>query len=369
MHRVGQAWLILEVTGNPAMLGIATGLQFLPMLLIGPFAGVLADRVDRRKLLIASQVALAIQALGLAAAVLAGFTSAALLLVAAAALGVVTAIDAPARQSIVSDLVPDNLVVNAVSLNSASFNAARLVGPALAGLIIALAGTGWVFLLNGLTFAAMLIALLGMRLPTGLRTSRGAGGVSEGFRFVISHPDLLFVILTAGLVSMFALNSQVTIAIMATSEFQAEAVTYGVLGSLMAVGSLAGSLLAARRGLTSLTIIRCAAVAVGATTLLAGLMPTTATYGAMLVVCGGASITMMTSANSYLQTHAGGEHRSRVMALYLAVFFGTTPVGAPLVGWLAASVGPRASLVIPGALAILTAIALSVWYRYRSRSS
>jgi MFS family permease len=367
MHRVAQAWLVLAVTGEPAMLGIATGLQFLPMLLIGPFAGVLADRIDRRKLLIATQSALAVQAVLLAVAVLLGMATTGLLLTAALLLGIITAVDAPARQSIVSDLVPPKYVVNAVSLNSASFNAARLVGPALAGIMIAVWGSGWVFMINAFTFVAMLVALTGMRLPaTATRTSRAAGGVVDGFRHVVSHPDLLFVILTAGLVSMFALNSQVTIAIMSTKEFHADAVVYGVLGSLMAIGSLTGSLLAARRGSTSLLIVRRSAIAVGVATLAAGLMPGTLTYGLALMACGISAITMMTAANAYLQTHAGSEHRSRVMALYLAVFFGTTPIGAPLVGWLSGALGPRAGLVIPGLLAVLTALALAAWYRTRT---
>lgn len=362
MHRVGQAWLVLDLTGDAAMLGVATGLQFLPMLLLGPFGGVLADRVDRRRLMIIAQTALAVQALLLGVLVLAGMATAPLVLGAALVLGIVTAIDAPARQTIVSDLVPARLVVNAVSLNSASFNAARLIGPALAGLIIAAWGTGWVFVVNALTFGTMLVALWGIRLR-GKRPVRGRGGVRQGMSHVRRRPDLLFVIALAGLVSMFALNFQMTIALMSTQEFDAGAVTYGVLGSVMAVGSLAGSLLAARRGSTSLRIISVAALALSVSTLAAGLMPGSAMFGVALVACGLSALTMMTSANSYLQTHAGEEHRSRVMALYLAVFFGTTPVGAPIIGWVAGALGPRAALVIPGLLALVTTIGLLLLYR------
>ena len=365
MYRVGQSWLVLALTADPLVLGLVTALQFLPILLIGPWAGVLADRMDRRNLLMATHTALAAQAAALAAITLLGLATPAILIAAAAVLGLISALDGPARASIVSDLVPQDQVVNAVSLNSASLNLARLAGPAVAGLVIALVGTGWVFALSALAFSAMVWAASGLRTSQRLRPGGRGHGVVDGLRHIRSRPDLVFVICLAGLVSMFALNFQMTTALMSTQEFGAGPIVFGILASVMAVGSLAGSLLAARRGFTNLTIVSTAAVALGICTIGAGLAPEPVTYAAALTLCGISALTMMTGANSYLQTHSGDEHRSRVMAVYLAVFFGTTPIGAPIVGWLADQWGPRAGLVVPGILALICAAALLFAFRRR----
>ena len=252
-----------------------------------------------------------------------------------------------------------------MSLNSASLNAARLIGPAIAGLVIAAAGTGWVFLLSTVTFVAMMVALSGITSSQRIPAGRRDGGVAEGIRHVREHPDLLFVIALAGLVSMFALNFQITTALMSTQEFHAGPVVFGILGSVMAIGSLAGSLLAARRGFTNLGIVAGAAIALGVTTVLAGLAPNAWLFAAALTLCGISALTMMTGANSYLQTRTDDEHRSRVMALYLTVFFGTTPLGAPVVGWMAGTFGPRAGLILPGLLALMVACALLLAFRRR----
>ena len=366
MHRIAQMWLALEITGDPAILGVVTALQFAPILFIGPWAGALAERSDRRKLLIWMQVALALQAALLGVVVLSGSMTTTLLFIFSALLGVATAIDGPARQSFVSDLVDRVELPNAVALNSTSFNTARLIGPAAAGFIIAAWGTGWVFLLNAATFGLMIVALL--RIHTRVtRVEKEQARVSDGVKFVLGHSDLLFVILLAGLVSMFVLNFQMTIAVMATEQFAVGAQTYGILASVMAVGSLAGALLAARRGRTSLRIVTFSALGLAGGSVIAGLSPNAWWFGASLVVCGIAALSMMTGANAYLQTHSGSKHRSRVMALYLAIFFGTTPIGAPLAGWLADFAGPRASLVVPGILAAIATGALVIWFRHRSR--
>ena len=367
MHRIAQMWLALEITGDPAILGVVTALQFAPILFIGPWAGALAERSDRRKLLIWMQVALALQAALLGVVVLSGSMTTTLLFIFSALLGVATAIDGPARQSFVSDLVDRVELPNAVALNSTSFNTARLIGPAAAGFIIAAWGTGWVFLLNAATFGLMIVALL--RIHTRVtRVEKEQARVSDGVKFVLGHSDLLFVILLAGLVSMFVLNFQMTIAVMATEQFAVGAQTYGILASVMAVGSLAGALLAARRGRTSLRIVTFSALGLAGGSVIAGLSPNAWWFGASLVVCGIAALSMMTGANAYLQTHSGSKHRSRVMALYLAIFFGTTPIGAPLAGWLADFAGPRASLVVPGILAAIATGALVIWFRHRSRT-
>ena len=368
MHRIAQMWLALEITGDPAILGVVTALQFAPILFIGPWAGALAERSDRRKLLIWTQVALALQAALLGAVVLSGSMTTVLLFIFSALLGVATAIDGPARQSFVSDLVDRAELPNAVALNSTSFNTARLIGPAAAGFIIAAWGTGWVFLLNAATFGLMIVALL--RIHTRVtRVEKEQARVSDGVKFVLGHSDLLFVILLAGLVSMFVLNFQMTIAVMATEQFAVGAQTYGILASVMAVGSLAGALLAARRGRTSLRIVTFSALGLAGGSVIAGLSPNTWWFGASLIVCGIAALSMMTGANAYLQTHSGSKHRSRVMALYLAIFFGTTPIGAPLAGWLADFAGPRASLVVPGILAAIATGALVIWFRHRSHTA
>ena len=367
MHRIAQMWLALEITGDPAILGVVTALQFAPILFIGPWAGALAERSDRRKLLIWMQVALALQAALLGVVVLSGSMTTTLLFIFSALLGVATAIDGPARQSFVSDLVDRVELPNAVALNSTSFNTARLIGPAAAGFIIAAWGTGWVFLLNAATFGLMIVALL--RIHTRVtRVEKEQARVSDGVKFVLGHSDLLFVILLAGLVSMFVLNFQMTIAVMATEQFAVGAQTYGILASVMAIGSLAGALLAARRGRTSLRIVTFSALGLAGGSVIAGLSPNAWWFGASLVVCGIAALSMMTGANAYLQTHSGSKHRSRVMALYLAIFFGTTPIGAPLAGWLADFAGPRASLVVPGILAAIATGALVIWFRHRSRT-
>ena len=370
MHRVAQAWLVLEITGSPVMLGLITALQFGPMLVIGPWGGSLADRVNRRRLLLITQSFLMLQAMALAVVVLTGAATAVLVATFALLLGVTKALDAPARQTYVSDLVGPDLVHNAVALNSSSFNAARLIGPAIAGLIIAAWGTGVVFAVNSLTFLAFLLALamISSRRPAdGADPARSTGhkksGVWEGVQFVRGRRDLLVVIAVAGSVAMFALNFQMNIAIMATQEFAADAQVYGVLASVMAVGSLTGSLLAARRVRSTVPMVLGAAAVLSVATAVSGLMPSPVTFGIVLVVCGAAALTMMTGANSYLQVNSDPEHRGRVMALYLAIFFGTTPIGAPIVGWLAANWGGRAALVLSGGAALVSVAVLAAWYR------
>ena len=234
--------------------------------------------------------------------------------------------------------------------------------------MIAAWGPGWVFLVNAATFAVMYLALTRIHL-THREGSRRAGGLRDGLRYVRARPDLWFVIATAGAVAMLVFNFPITIALMVSNEFAADARSYGILASLMAVGSLAAALIQARRGRTDLKLVAVAAVAAGGAVILAGLMPTVPTFAAALVACGAAALTMMTGANSYLQTHTDAEHRSRVMALYMAVFFGTTPAGAPLIGMLADDFGPRAAMVLPGAASLVVTaglVAAFVWARRRA---
>lgn len=367
MHRVAQSWLVLQVTADPAMLGLVVAAQFAPMLFLAPWAGVLADRHDRRRLLQWTQVGMGLQALGLAVLTISGLATGPLILAFALVLGLFTAIDGPARQSIVSDLVPPGQVVNAVALNSANFNAARLVGPALAGVMIATWGPGPVFLVNAGTFAVMFVALQTLHLAP-QAGGRDRGGLRDGLGYVRRRPDLWFVIGVAGVVAMLVFNFPITIPLMVTGEFFAGPRSFGVLMSLMAVGSLSAALVQARLGRTDLRLVTVAALCAGGVTVVAGLMPSVVAFAAVLIAAGGAALMMMTAANSYLQTRSDDAHRSRVMALYMAVFFGTTPVGAPLVGVLADVLGPRAALIVPGLLSMALTAGLVVAYRAASRA-
>lgn len=368
MHRVAQSWLVLTITGDAAMLGLVVAAQFAPMLFLAPWAGVLADRHDRRRLLMYTQIGMGLQALGLAILTLSGHATGASVLAFGLLLGVFTALDGPARQSIVSDLVPPDQVVNAVALNSANFNAARLVGPAVAGLMIAAWGPGWVFLVNAATFAVMFAALRRIRLAPTVRDTK-RGGLRDGVAYVRRRPDLWFVILTAGAVAMLVFNFPITIPLMVTDEFSAGARSFGVLTSLMAIGSLVAALVQARRARTDLRLVTVAAAIAGLVAVIAGLMPNVITFAAVLIAGGAAALTMMTAANSYLQTHTDDEHRSRVMALYMAVFFGTTPLGAPLIGALAEQFGPRAALIVPGVASVALTAGLVAAFRAASPPS
>ena len=282
--------------------------------------------------------------------------------VLAGLLGVTSAIDAPVRQTFVAAMVPPAQLANAVGLNSASFNAARLVGPGVAGLLIAAVGTGPVFLINAATFAATVIALLALRtselhpLP---RARRGRGATREGLAYVRSRPDVLMILLVVGLVGAFGMNFQMTTALMARVEFDRGATEYGLLGSVMAIGSLAGALAAARRERPRLRLVVGAAAAFGVFALLASAMPTYELFALSLIPVGASALTLMTAANATVQMTTEPALRGRVMAIYMAVFAGTTPIGAPVVGWLGEAFGPRASIAV-GGLAALLAVAIVV---------
>ena len=367
MHRIGAAWLIYALTDDAAMLGVTMALQFAPMLLLGPWAGSLADRWDRRRMLIATQLALALQALALGVIVLTGAATVPIVLAASAVLGVITAFDTPARQAFVSDIVGPADLPNAVGLNAASFHAARLIGPAVAGLMVAGVGTGWVFIVNAGTFTAMLVALRLIRTGPAEVSPRESSGVRDGLRYLRLRPDLLLVIAIVGLIATFGLNFQVTIAVLSTQVFGGGAEQYGFLSAVMAIGSVAGALWAARRTSSSLGLVIGSAAVFSLLTVLSGLAPTAAAFASALVLTGAAGLTMMTAANSYLQTHTDKAHRGRVMAIYLAVFFGTTPVGAPAVGWLAEEFGARTSLWLPGLLGLAATAVIAVWWRRLAR--
>ncbi len=360
MQRVAQDWLVLQLSGQSGVaLGVTTGLQFLPMLVLAPFAGTLADRYSKRKVLIATQAFMAAVAVVLGVLDLTGVVQVWHVYVLALLLGVGAAFDAPARQSFVIEMVGRDDLSNAVGLNSASFNLGRVIGPSVAGLLIVLVGTGPVFLINAASFGAVILALAKMR-PAELmpmpRTGRGRGQFLEGLRYLRGRPDLMTVLVIVFFVGTFGLNFQMTSALMATEVFDKGAGEYGLLGTVIAVGSLSGALLAARRGRPRLRLIVAAAVAFGVIEVAAGLMPTYWWFMATLVPLGLAQMTMLNAANATMQLSVAPAMRGRVMAIYIAVLMGGTPVGAPLVGALAEAFGARWSLIGGGIVSAAAAL-------------
>ena len=365
MGRVGQDWLVLTVLteGSATALGIVTGLQFLPFLLLAPWAGLIADRFPKRRILLLTQTLLALSSLLLG--VLAVTGAAQLWQVYAIALfqGVVTAIDNPARQAFVSEMVPDDTLANAVSLNSASFNLGRLIGPGLAGVVIALWGVGPALMLNTVTFVFVIVALL--RLRTGeLRPAprvKGRGGIREGFQYVRVRRDLQLVMLLVFVLGTFGMNFQITMALMATKVFDKGAGEFGLLGSIMAIGSLSAALLSARRKVPRLRVLLLALTGFTVAAALAALAPTYWLFAAALVPVGLTALTALTTANAMVQTRVAPEMRGRVMALYMAIFMGGTPAGAPLIGWIAEQFGPRWTIGIGAVAMAIALVGVSVW--------
>jgi MFS family permease len=371
MQRVAQDWLVLTVlTDHSAVaVGITTGLQFAPMLVLAPVAGVLADRMPKRRLLLMTQTAMGLVGLVLGVLVVTGAAQLWHAYALALALGVAAAVDAPARQAFVSEMVPREDLSNAVGLNSASFHAARIVGPGLAGLLIAWVGTGPVFLINAVTFAGTLFSLTHMRvaeLTPAPRADRGKGQLREGLRYVRGRPDILLIMVIVGLVGTFGLNFQMTTAIMATAQFGKGSGEYGLLGSIMAIGSLGGALLAARRERPRLRLVVGATFTFGVFASVAALMPTYQLFAVALIPVGLSSLTLMTSANATVQLSVAPEMRGRVMALYMAIFMGGTPVGAPIIGWVGGAFGPRWTILVGGLVSLVTAL-VALGYVVRTR--
>ncbi|WP_402374318.1 MFS transporter [Isoptericola rhizosphaerae] len=366
MQRVAQDWLVLtDLTDDSGVaLGITTALQFLPLLLIGPWAGLLADRLPRRQLLMATQGAMGLLALGLGALVLSGNAQLWQVYAFALGLGIVTAFDNPVRQTFVAELVPPERLANAVGLNSASFNAARLVGPGVAGLLIAAVGSGWVFVINGLTFAATIVAIALMKAEASWareRAPRGKGQIREGLRYVRGRTDIVVIMVVMAVVSTFGLNFQLTSAMMARVEFERGAGEFGLLGSVLAIGSLTGALLAARRDRPRVRLVIGAAFAFAIATAVMALMPTFPSFVVACIPVGLASLTMMTAANSTIQTSTDPAMRGRVMSLYMMVFLGATPIGSPIVGWVGEAFGPRWSILIGSIATLVVALGATIW--------
>ena len=351
IQRVAQDWLVLTqlTRHNASALGIVMGLQFAPQLLFLPWTGLAADRLNQRKLLMLTQATMGVLAFVLGVLTIAGVVQLWHVYVFAFLSGSAAALDTPVRQTFVAELVDDEDLTNAVALNSTSFNAARMIGPAVAGLLIAKVGIGWAFLLNGLSFAAVLISMSFFRpseLHARARAHRTMSGFREGLRYVWSKPDLGAILIMLFLIGTFGLNFPIFISTMAVNVFHSDARGFGLLSSIMAVGTLSGALFAAGRGKPGLVSLLAGAGVFGLGCTLAALAPGYWWFAAALVVIGAAALTFTNGTNSIMQLSTEPAMRGRVMALRVGIALGGTPIGAPIVGWVANHFGPRWALGI-----------------------
>jgi MFS family permease len=373
MQRTAQDWLVLTALTHKsaAAVGIVVALQFAPQVLLLPATGFAADHFDKRKLIFITQTAMGLLALALGLLVVTGSVRLWQVDIFAFLLGCAAAFDMPARQAFVSELVGEADLSNAIALNSTLFNAARMIGPAAAGLLIAAVGTGAVFLINAASFLAVLAALSSLRrdaLHSSHRAERRDNGLMEGFRYVWQRRDLKTILFMLLIVGMFGLNFPIFISTMAVSAFHAGAGRFGFLTSMMALGSIAGALFTARRGNPNMQVLLGGALLFGLACGLAALTPTYIVFGLVLVIVGFAVQTFTTSTNSLVQLSIAPQMRGRVLAILLAIALGGTPVGAPIVGWVADRLGPRAALGVGAASGFVAAmIACAYLVRYSSR--
>jgi MFS family permease len=372
MQRVAQDWLVLELSGGSGIaVGITTGLQFLPMLLLSPYGGVIADRFNKRQILKVTQSWLALCALALGILAITGVATTEQVYLIAFTFGLGTAFDNPARQSFISEVVGTDHLPNAIGLNSATFHAARIVGPALAGLVIAQVGSGWAILSNALSYLAFIVALLimdGRLLHTVPPRPRAKRQLREGLAYVRHSPDILLVMCVVFFVGTFGLNFTMTTALMAQQEFHRSAQAYGILGTLLAVGSLAGALIAARRRTRPHPrFVVGMAIIFGIVETATGLAPNYLTFAAALPLMGLVTLLTLTAANASIQLGVDPGLRGRVMALYIMVLMGGTPIGAPILGWLAEAMGPRWTLIGGGAATVIGVLVSVAVLRSRLR--
>jgi MFS family permease len=364
MQRIGQDWLVLQLSGNSGVaLGVTTALQFAPTLLFSFYGGVLADRYDKRRMLLFTQTVMGVLALGLGMLVAADSIELWHVYLLAAALGVVSSLDTPARQSFVSEMVGPEHLANAVSLNSTAFNAARLIGPAVAGALIAASGgsTAPAFLVNAGSFATTIAALLFMRrseLRPSTPAPRSGGQLRQTLVYTRRHPDLLLAMVLAFTVGTFGFNSQITIALMAREVFGLGAGAFGLLSTAYAVGSLSGALLSTRRTARPLQrFLIVSAVVFGLLLVVSGLMGNYYAFAALLIPTGAAALMFSVACNSFVQLGVEPQMRGRVLALYFMCFMGGTPVGAPLIGWISERLGAPSGLIGGGLVCVVVAAA------------
>jgi MFS family permease len=360
IQRIAQDWLVLQLTHSGTDLGLVTGLQFLPALFLSLQGGAIADRFDKRKVLIYTNLAGGFFALILGLLAQFGNVQRWHVYLLAFLLGIASAIDGPVRQSFVGEMVGPEDLPNAVSLNSANFNAGRLIGPALSGILINAFGTGPSFLINAASFFVVIGALMMMRTEELIRRDvrdQIKVTIADGFRYVRQRTDLKAVIFVVGLMAAFGLNFQIFTALMATHVFHRGPAAFGALGAAVALGSLSGALVAARleRSPTATFVLR-SALLFGVFESIASLMPTFLTFALMLPFCGAMALTTLIAANSTMQLRSTPANRGRIMGIYLMIFLGGTPLGSPIVGWIGQSVGPRFAMALGGVISISAAL-------------
>jgi MFS family permease len=362
-QRVAQDWLILQLTDNSGTyLGLITAVQFAPVLFFSLHGGALADRVNKRKLLIFTNFVGAISSLGLGLLVLAGNVKIWHVFFFALTLGIASALDAPIRQSFTSEIVGHSDIANAVSLNSANFNAGRLVGPALSGFLIARFDTGPSFLINAVTYVLVIFALLRMRESDFFIQEKKStqGTVREGLQYALARPDLYVVMMVVFFVATFGLNMQIFNALMATKEFGKGPASFGLLGTYVAIGSLTGALISARleRHRRTIFVIKGGVVFSLAIALLS-IAPNYLWYSLWLPLVGFSALTMLITANSLIQVNCDPAIRGRVSGIYLLIFMGGTPFGSPLIGWLVEVIGVRETIALCGCISL--GACLTIW--------
>jgi len=361
MQRVAQDWIVLtQLTHHDATaVGIVTGLQFAPQLLLLPWSGLAADRFNQRKLLMLTQASMGVLATALGILTISGYVRLWHVYVFAFVFGAAAALDAPVRQTFVGELVGDERLPNAVALNSTSFFVGQMIGPAVAGLVIAKTGTGWAFLLNGLSFGAVLLSMYMLRvqeLRTNARASRRPGGFIEGLRYVWARPDLRSILVMLFLIGTFAMNFPIFVSTMAVNVFHADARGFGLLSSIMAIGTMSGALLAAGRDKPKFGTLFLGSGVLGIGCALAAFSPGYWWFSAALAVIGVAALTFTNGTNSMMQLSTKPTMRGRVMAIRVGVGLGGAAIGAPIVGWVANHFGPRWSLGIGAVSAFLAAL-------------
>jgi MFS family permease len=360
MQRVAQDWLVLDLThGSGTALGITTGLQFLPLLLFSLWGGMIADRYSKRRILMATQTIMGGLALILGVLAMTGTVRIWHVYALAFALGLVTAVDNPTRQTFAVEMVGRADLPNAIALNSAVFNLARIAGPAIAGLVISTVGTPAAFLVNAASFVAVLVSLKLMRqseLRPAERVPRASGQLREGLRYVRARPALWMPMLLIFFVATFGMNFAVTNALMSRQVFHTGAGAFGLASAVFALGALGGALLAARRGRPNMTLLLVTSLAFGALEIISALMPTFWSFLVVLAPTGLALLTFSTAANSATQLGTGAAMRGRVMGIYMLVFLGGAPLGAPLSGWVAEEFGPRVSTLSGGVISVVATV-------------
>jgi MFS family permease len=369
MQSIAQAWLVLQITGSAVALGVTTALQFTPILLAGAWGGLVADRVDKRRLLIGTQAAAGLLALVLGTVTALGVVQLWMIYVLAAGLGAVNALDNPARRAFIAEMVGDEHISNAVSLSSAMFMGARVIGPAVAGIVIATLGVSWCFFANGLSYGAAIVAFVMLRRDEFFAVEpvpKRKGQLREGLRYAWSTPAVRLPLVLTAVIGTLAFNFQIVLPLIAKQTFDGDAGTFGVLYALMSVGSVIGALVTAHEARATQRFLLGAALAYGVLLIGAAIAPTLAVEMLVLIPVGAAGIAFTAMANGVIQTECAPEMRGRVAALFAVAFLGSTPIGGPIIGWVSEQLGPRAGLWVGGlATLAVTAAAIAGVRRHR----